>query len=297
MKRAEKRMKYHKCINFLLSIGAQNIPHSGKTFFQHCVNVYNLLRKTNFSDDICYAGLLHSIYGNDIFDVDFKVERKTIKDLIGEEAESIVYYFNSTSRDQLWKEKKPTIIPILVANELDNTFLFKIIENVFDDFTVDKLYGNYRDFRSWKFTGSGSDNNHRKLHIKLKKSNKIDKILFDKADEIIEQNNLKQFTTFRRAYASGYTHGTIHDLHCDDGAQSFNEIFTVMFYLNKEWNVNFAGETVFHYAQTETIDSILPRPSRAILFDGAIPHLARDPSRLCPELRMVATFKYQVGNT
>ena len=174
MKRAEKRMIYHKCINFLLSIGAQNIPHSGKTFFQHCVNVYNLLRKTNFSDDICYAGLLHSIYGNDIFDVDFKVERKTIKDLIGEEAESIVYYFNSTSRDQLWKEKKPNIIPILVANELDNTFLFKIIENVFDDFTVDKLYGNYRDFRSWNFTGSGSDNNHRKLHIKLKESNKIE---------------------------------------------------------------------------------------------------------------------------
>ena len=289
-------MKYHKCVNFLLSIGAQNIPHSGKTFLNHCINVYNFLRKGNCSDDICYAGLLHSIYGNDIFDVDFKIERKTIKDLIGEEAESIVYYFNSTSRDELWKEKKPNIIPILVANELDNTFLFKIIENVFDDFTVDKLYGNYRDFRSWRFTGSGSDNNHRKLHIKLKKSNKIDKILFDKADEIIEQNNLKEFVTLKRAYASGYTHGTIHDLHCDDGAESFNEIFTVMFYLNKEWNVNFSGETVFYYSQTETIDSILPRPSRAVLFDGAIPHLARDPSRLCPELRMIATFKYKVGN-
>ncbi|MAL45447.1 DUF6817 domain-containing protein, partial [Hyphomonas sp.] len=262
-----------------------------------CVNVYNFLRKGNCSDDICYAGLLHSIYGNDIFDVDFKIERKTIKDLIGEEAESIVYHFNNTSRDKLWKEKNSNILPILVANELDNKFLFEIIENVFDDFTVDKLYAHYRDFRSWNFTGAGLNSNHRKLNIELKKSNKIDKILFNKADEIIEQNNLKQFITLKRAYASGYTHGTIHDLHCDDGAQSFNEIYTVMFYLNKEWNVNFAGETVFYYSQTETIDSILPRPSRAILFDGAIPHLARDPSRLCPELRMVATFKYQVGNT
>lgn len=296
MKGAEKRMKYHKCINFLLSIGAQNIPHSGKTFLNHCINVYNFLRKGKCSDDICYAGLLHSIYGNDIFDVDFKIERKTIKDLIGDEAELIVYHFNNTPRDELWKEKNSKILPILVANQLDNNFLFEIIENVFDDLIIDKLYAHYRDFRSWNFTGAGLNNNHRKLNIELKKSNKIDKILFDKADEIIEQNNLKEFVTLKRAYASGYTHGTIHDLHCDDGAQSFNEIFTVMFYLNKEWNVNFAGETVFYYSQIEKIDAILPRPGRAVLFDGAVPHLARDPSRLCPELRMIATFKYKVGN-
>ena len=68
-----------------------------------------------------------------------------------------------------------------------------------------------------------------------------------------------------------------------------------MFYLNKEWNVNFGGETVFYYPENESITSILPRPGRAILFDGSIPHLARDPSRICPELRMVATFQYVVG--
>ena len=73
-------MKYHKCINFLVSIGAHNIPHSGKTFFQHCVNVYNLLKKCNFPEDICYAGLFHSIYGNEIFNVDLKIERQTIKE-------------------------------------------------------------------------------------------------------------------------------------------------------------------------------------------------------------------------
>lgn len=295
MKGAEKRMKYHKCINFLISIGAQNTPHSGKTFFQHCVNVYNFLRKTNYPDDICYAGLFHSIYGNEIFNIDFKVERNQIKELIGEQAESIVYYFNSNSREKLEKEKRKDILPILIANKLDNQPLFELIDNVFDEQTIDKLYGEFRDFKSWKFTGSAGNTNHRKLSIDLQKKEKIDRILFDKADEILKTYNLKEFVKFRRAYASGMTHGTIHNLHVDDGFHNLNEIFTIMFYLNKEWDVTFAGETIFYYADNETIQSILPKPGRVILFDGAVPHLARDPSRICSELRMVATFKYQVG--
>jgi len=300
MKGAEKRMKYHKCINFLLSIGTQNIPHSGKTFLDHCINVYNILRKANCSDDVCYAGLFHSIYGNDIFNIDLKIERKKIKDLIGDQAESMVYYFNNTPRDKLWEEKKSyhtDLLPILVANDLDNQFLFEMIDTVFDKFTIDKLYGHYRDERPWNFTGFGLDNNHRKFNIDLDKDNEIDKILFNKANEIIKKHNLKQFVSLGRAYASGCTHGNIHELHRDDNALNFNEIYTIMFYLNKEWNVEFGGETVFYYSQTETIHSILPRPGRAVLFDGSIPHLGRDPSRLCGELRMVATFKYFTNKT
>ena len=289
-------MKYHKCVNFLISIGAQSIPHSGKTFMDHCINVYNFLRKGDCSDDVCYAGLMHSIYGNDIFSVDFKIEREQIKNLIGEKAESIVYHFNNTPRDVLMNENNHDITDILVANELDNSPLFQVIDNIFDDNNRDKLYGEFRDFKPWRFLGAGSNiNKDRKFNYILNKKNKIDKILFEQADKIIEDNNLKKYLTLKKAYASGYTHGTIHELHRDYTSNGFNEVFTLMFYLNKEWNVSFGGETVFYYPETESITSILPRPGRAILFDGSILHLARDPSRICAELRMVATFQYVVG--
>ena len=77
----------------------------------------------------------------------------------------------------------------------------------------------------------------KQLDIVLSNKNKIDKMLFNCADSIIKKNNLQNFVTYKRAYASGYTHGTIHDLHRDDGADQNNKIFTIMFYLNKIWNV------------------------------------------------------------
>ena len=156
------------------------------------------------------------------------------------------------------------------------------------------MYGEFRDYKPWFFIGAGREDKHRKFLLDLKKKDKIDNILFKEADEILKKFNLKSFVKLKRAYASGYTHGTIHDLHQDEGAMSYNEIFTIMFYLNKSWDVTFAGETIFYYGGTETIQSILPRPGRAVLFDGSIPHMARDPSRVCSDLRIIATFKYEV---
>jgi len=288
--------KYHKAINYLLSLDAQNIPHSGKNFFDHCVNVYNILNNAGLAEDVCFAGLFHSIYGNDIFTAGKKlnVSRDEIKNIVGEKAESLVYKFNTVPRDELWKEKDQDVKNILVANELDNKPLFEIFDNVFDYKTIDLLYAVFRDQKRWHFGGSGLDSNNRKLNIFLNSKNKIDNILFDCANNIMKENNLSDFVTYKRAYASGYTHGTMHDLHTDDGADQYNKIFTIMFYLNKVWDVTYAGETVFLH-DNEMITSILPKAGRAILFDGFLPHLARDPSRICSELRMVATFKYKVG--
>jgi Rps23 Pro-64 3,4-dihydroxylase Tpa1-like proline 4-hydroxylase len=240
--------------------------------------------------------MFHSIYGNDIFHEakNLNVKREQIKNIIGERAEEIVFKFNNTPRLELLKLNDQNIKDILVANQLDNERLFKIYDLIFDNKTIDKLYGAFRDHKSWYFTGHGLNDNHRKFSIVLKKNNTINKILFDQAEKIMESENLKKFTKLERSYASGYTHGTIHDLHTDDGSTEYNKVFTIMFYLNKHWDVTYGGETVF-VNHDKSITSILPQPGRAILFDGFIPHLARDPSRICTELRMVATFKYGVG--
>ena len=99
--------KYHRSINYLLSLGAQNIPHGDKNFFDHCVNVYNILNNSKLEEYVCLAGMFHSIYGNEIFTESKKlnVSRDDIKNIIGEKAESLVFKFNSVPRDKLCQEQ------------------------------------------------------------------------------------------------------------------------------------------------------------------------------------------------
>jgi hypothetical protein len=67
-----------------------------------------------------------------------------------------------------------------------------------------------------------------------------------------------------------------------------------MFYLNKIWGLPYAGETIFlNKDKTEIENAVIPKPGRAVIFDGFITHAAREISRSCIELRMVATLKYQ----
>ena len=87
----------------------------------------------------------------------------------------------------------------------------------------------------------------------------------------------------------------MHEIHQDEGESELNEVFTIMFYLNKKWDVTYGGETYFlDHTHNNLWKSILPKPARVVLFDGSIPHAAREVSRICTDLRMVATFKYKV---
>ena len=178
-----------------------------------------------------------------------------------------------------------------------NKPFFKIHDNLFGPSLIDTLYGSFRDEKPWKFIGGGGPNlNHRKFKYVLNKEDEIDNILFKKADDILKKENLFDSVKLVNSYASGYLYGTLHDFHTDAAVQ-YDEVYTVMFYLNKIWEIPYAGETVFLNAdKTEIEQAIIPKPGRALLFDGFITHGAREISRSCIELRMVATFKYERKN-
>ncbi len=290
-------MNYHNCVKYLISKNTQSIPHNDKTFFDHLNNVYNLLKKVKAPKHVCSAGLFHSIYGNDIFNLPIEKDREIIKSLIGKKAEQLVFTFNNTPREKLIKNKNKDIQTLITFNELDQNILFKQYDDVLSSSVINDLYFNFRDEKKWKFTGSGTpENNWRKFSYLLNKKDKFDKILYKKASDILKKNNLFNFTTLIRAYASASTYGMVNDFHYDEERISNNRIYTIMFYLNKEWPLSYAGETVFSTPNEDDIfASVLPKPGRAILFDGFIFHGAREPSRICNDLRIVVTFKYKVG--
>ena len=69
-------------------------PIATEKFINHCIEVYEILRKENMSEDVCNAGLYHSIYGTCYFNVTVQTienDRELIRNEIGEYAEKLVY--------------------------------------------------------------------------------------------------------------------------------------------------------------------------------------------------------------
>ena len=170
--------------------------------------------------------------------------------------------------------------------------MIRVTDNVFDEKEIDVFYAEFRDNMGWTFTGEGlKDSNWRKFHMFLNKDHPVHLKLFNKSDQLLKETlpSVSKSHVLKNYYASGYLYGTHHQIHTDYDKGGF----TVMFYLNKLWDVSYAGETIFLNNIGDITNSVIPKPGRVVIFDGTIPHAAREVSRICVELRMVATFKYE----
>ena len=103
-------------IDFLKKYKANLKKHSEDRYLlEHLIGTYNLLKYWGMRKNVCVAGLFHSVYGNEYFTdkvLDIK-DRRLIIDLIGEEAELLVYYFNISDREKTldnFKKDKAEII-------------------------------------------------------------------------------------------------------------------------------------------------------------------------------------------
>ena len=79
--------------DFLLSIGIEDVAHTNKSYLAHLVGVYNDLAAWGCGQDVCRAGMFHSIYGTERFQ-GFKLplsRRGELRELLGERAERLAY--------------------------------------------------------------------------------------------------------------------------------------------------------------------------------------------------------------
>jgi SM-20-related protein len=98
--------------------------------------------------------------------------------------------------------------------------------------------------------------------------------------------------TLIRCYANGAPFGSEGTLHTDSISP---RSYTAVYYPHKQWQINWAGETVLYDPTDQEITaSIYPKPNRLLIFNGAIPHVARGVSRSCPVLRATLMFKTEV---
>jgi len=84
---------FKRLTNFLVGIGIENIPHTEKSYLAHLIAVYRDLEALGCPEDVCRAGMFHSIYGTEKFQgFTLPLDRRAeVRALIGDRAEQLAY--------------------------------------------------------------------------------------------------------------------------------------------------------------------------------------------------------------
>ena len=80
-------------VDYLRELDTANVEHTHGTYLGHNVGVYRDLKAWACSEELCRAGMFHSIYGTEIFQTfSLPLDRRgEVRELIGDRAERLAY--------------------------------------------------------------------------------------------------------------------------------------------------------------------------------------------------------------
>ncbi|MCI0682485.1 MAG: hypothetical protein L0Y71_10295 [Gemmataceae bacterium] len=84
---------YKQLAQYLGDLGIDQVEHTQKNYLGHLLAVYRLMKDAGCEEEVCQAGMFHSIYGTQKFQ-GFKLpleSRAEIRGMIGERAERLAY--------------------------------------------------------------------------------------------------------------------------------------------------------------------------------------------------------------
>jgi hypothetical protein len=86
---------------YLEEVTASKGWHNKRSLYQHLFNVYDFLKQQLLPDAVCDAGLFHSIYGTEFYDLtNDQITRDVVRGYIGEYAEELVHTFCELKKDR-----------------------------------------------------------------------------------------------------------------------------------------------------------------------------------------------------
>jgi hypothetical protein len=84
---------FKRLTDFFLASGAEQVGHTQKSYLAHVIGVYRDMEAAGCTEEVCRAGMFHSIYGTQRFQR-FALpltRRPEVRALIGERAERLAY--------------------------------------------------------------------------------------------------------------------------------------------------------------------------------------------------------------
>lgn len=84
---------YKQMTDYLVNMGIDKVSHTSKTYLGHLIGLHRLMGSHGCDEELCRAGMFHSIYGTQLFQ-GFKLpleKRGEVQALIGDRAERLAY--------------------------------------------------------------------------------------------------------------------------------------------------------------------------------------------------------------
>ena len=109
---------FKQLTDFLVNLGIEQIAHTQKNYLAHLISVYKLMQAAGCDEDLCRAGLFHSIYGTEKFQ-GFKLpldRRAELAELIGSRSERLAYWNCLMDRGSLDELLAQADEPFLLRN-------------------------------------------------------------------------------------------------------------------------------------------------------------------------------------
>jgi hypothetical protein len=84
---------WKRLTDFLVGLGTEQVSHTEKSYLAHLIGVYRYMEGHGCGEELCRAGMFHSIYGTELFQrFALPLERRAdVCALIGERAERLAY--------------------------------------------------------------------------------------------------------------------------------------------------------------------------------------------------------------
>jgi hypothetical protein len=91
--------------DWLLERGADSIEHAGGSLYAHLGRVHDRLTALGLDEELQLAGLTHAVYSTDGFAVALLdvAARAELRELVGSQAEQIVYCYAGCDRGRTWR--------------------------------------------------------------------------------------------------------------------------------------------------------------------------------------------------
>jgi len=127
--------------DFLVREGIDRIAHTDKTYLAHLIAVYKDMEAAGCSQELCRAGMFHSIYGTERFQ-GFKLpleRRPEVRDLIGQRAEWLAYLNCAMDRPAFDQALEKGQEPFLYVDRITREEI-KLPAKDFDDLCSIHLY-------------------------------------------------------------------------------------------------------------------------------------------------------------
>jgi hypothetical protein len=137
--------------DYLIGLGAKEVVHTEKSYLAHLIGVYRLMEACGCSEELCLAGMFHSIYGTELFQrFGLPLERRPeIRAFIGERAERLAYLNCAMDRSSLDRVVDQPEGPYLISDRLTGEEVF-LGRDDFDDLCRVHLYDWLEQIPRWQ---------------------------------------------------------------------------------------------------------------------------------------------------